>query len=66
MTYRLVEGQYDESGGEALTICCPQMEGVQDLELEELEGVAVECVQYHCEAIILRPDKLGQEPWKVR
>lgn len=40
------------------------MEGIGDLELEELEEVDMECVQYHCEATVTVPEKQGQQPWK--
>ena len=58
--YRRVGSRWEESSGEAP--CCP----TEDLELEKLEEVDMECVQYHCDATIMVPDNHEQKPWKVR
>lgn len=66
MTYRRVENRWDKSSGEALTPCSPKMEDMDDLELEKLEAVDRERVQYHCGATILVPHKREHsQPCKV-
>lgn len=67
MTYLRVESQRDECGGEeAATMCKQKLEDVEDLELEHLGRVEMECFQYHCEATSMVLDKCGQQPWKIR
>lgn len=65
-TYCLVLIKWDESDGQATTLYKQDLEGVGDLELEELEDVHTKCVQNHCGVAAIVLDNRGHRPWKVR